>query len=268
MWFLKRWSRKRIGSKAFPGDWLRIIKKNVPYYNILPADDKKELQQHILIFLAEKYFEGCGGLKITDEIKITIAAYACILLLHRKTNYYPRLRSILVYPKTFIAPQKNRLPSGVIAEGPVPLIGQSWHKGPVILSWDDVKHSYADAHDGQNVVFHEFAHQIDSSGGESDSSVILQRRSSYIAWARILQKNFENLRNAVTENLPTLLSKYAATNEAEFFAVATEFFFEKPKEMKIIHPELYNELKRFYHQNPAKLVSLSSAFRILVTCSL
>lgn len=253
MWLLKNFRRNRIRKKPFPQQWLDIIEKNVPYYNGLPANDKNQLQKHILIFLAEKQFEGCGGLKITDEIKITIAAYACILLLNRKTDYYPRLRSILVYPETFIAPHKSYLPGGIVAEGHIPLRGQSWHKGPVILSWDDVRHSYADAHDGQNVVFHEFAHQIDSSGGEADSSEVLKKRSTYIAWARVLQKDFEKLKKAVTKNRPTLLGGYAATNEAEFFAVITEFFFEKPKELKNIHPELYNELKRFYNQNPAEL---------------
>jgi Mlc titration factor MtfA (ptsG expression regulator) len=254
MWLFKNLRRKRIKNKPCRDDWLKIIEANVPYYNSMPPDDKIELQQHILIFLSEKCFEGCGRLEITDEIKVTIAAYACILLLHRKTDYYPRLRSILVYPKTFVAPHKSYLPGGIIAEGDIPLRGQSWHKGPVILSWDDVRHSYADAHDGQNVVFHEFAHQIDSTGGESDSSEVLKRRSSFIAWARVLQKDFEKHKKAVSKNLPTLLSKYAATNEAEFFAVATEFFFEKPHQLKKAHTELYNELKRFYNQDPAAII--------------
>jgi len=249
----KNLRRKRISKRPFREDWLKIIETNVPYYNSLSDDDKIELARHILVFLSEKRFEGCGGLEITDEIKLTIAAYACILLLHRKTDYYPRLRSILVYPHTFIAPHRSYLAGGIVAEGDIPLSGQSWHKGPVILSWDDVRHSYADAHDGQNVVFHEFAHQIDSTGGESDSSEVLKRRSTFIAWARVLQKDFEKHKKAVSKNQPTLLSRYAATNEAEFFAVATEFFFEKPQHLKKSHGELYNELKRFYNQDPAKL---------------
>jgi Mlc titration factor MtfA (ptsG expression regulator) len=252
MFLFKNFRRNRIRKRPFRTDWLKIIEANVPYYNSLPPDDKIELQQHILVFLAEKSFEGCLGLKITDEIKITIAAYACILLLHRKTDYYPRLRSILVYPQTFVAPHKEYLAGGIVAEGDIPLRGQSWHKGPVILSWDDVRHSYADAHDGQNVVFHEFAHQIDSTGGESDSSQVLKRRSNFIAWARVLQKDFEKHRRAVSKNEPTLLSKYAATNEAEFFAVATEFFFEKPQHLKKAHTELYDQLKLFYNQDPAE----------------
>jgi Mlc titration factor MtfA (ptsG expression regulator) len=254
MSLLKKWRRKRIGHRPFPDNWQFILKDNVPYYNRLKEEDRQELHRHIMVFLSEKKFEGCGGLKIIDEIKVTIAAQACILLLHRKTDYYPGLNSILVYPSSFLVPHTSVFESGLVIEGPVPLRGQSWHRGPVVLSWDDVKHSTADARDGHNVVFHEFAHQIDSAAGEGDSSAVLRRRSSFIAWARVLQKDYERLRLAADDNLPSLLDKYGATNPAEFFAVATEFFFERPAELQKHHPELYNELKNFYHQNPAEFV--------------
>jgi len=251
MFWFKKWRRNRIANQRFPEKWLRIIESNVPFYNNLPPEDKIELQRHILIFIAEKRFEGCGGLKITDEIKITIAAQACMLVLHRKSNYYPGLTSILVYPSAFIASRTEHLPSGVVAEAPQVLLGESWHQGSVVLSWDDIKHDVADINNGHNIVFHEFAHQIDSSSGKGDSTAVLNNRSSYIAWARVLQKDYEKLRRAKTQHHPTFLNKYGATNPAEFFAVVTEFFFEKPKELKEIHPELYNELKRFYQQDPA-----------------
>ena len=251
MFWLKKWRRNRIARRQFPNQWLQIIERNVPFYNRLPAEDKIELQKHILIFIAEKRFEGCGGLEITDEIKIVIAAQACILLLHRKTDYYPGLSSILVYPHAFITHRPQFLPGGVVAEGPQILAGESWRQGSVILSWDDVKHGSADIRDGQNVVFHEFAHQIDSAGGKGDDSTVLKDTSSYIAWARVLQKDYQKLKQAAQRNHPTFLDKYGATDPAEFFAVATEFFFEKPEELKQIHPDLYNELKRFYQQDPA-----------------
>lgn len=250
MFFLKKWRRKRIAQKQFPDKWLRILEENVPLYNRLPPEDKFELQKHTLIFIAEKRFEGCGGLEITDEIKIIIAAQACVLLLHRKTDYYPGLSSILVYPHAFITNHLDFLPGGVVAEGPQVLSGQSWRQGNVVLSWDDVKRSTADIHDGQNVVFHEFAHQIDASQGRGDSSGVLKSDSSYIAWARIIRKDYQKLIEAARFNHTTLLDKYGARDPAEFFAVATEFFFEKPKELKQLHPDLYNELKRFYHQDP------------------
>lgn len=250
MFWFKKWRRNRIARKPFPQDWLTILEKNLPFYNKLPGDDQAELQRHILIFLAEKRFEGCAGLEITDEMKVTIAAQACILLLHRKTDYYPGLYSILVYPHAFVIHRPEHLPSGLVAEGPHVLLGESWRRGSVVLSWDDVRCGAADIHDGQNVVLHEFAHQIDQSGGKGDSTEVLKNRTRYLAWARVLQKDYQKLRSAASQSRPDLLRDYAATNPAEFFAVATEYFFEKPKELKHKHPELYDELKQFYHQDP------------------
>jgi len=255
MFWFKKWRRNRVANQQFSEKWLRIIEKNVPFYRRLSSKDKTELQGHILIFIGEKRFEGCGGLEITDEIKITIAAQACMLLLHRKTDYYPGLSSVLVYPRAFIARRAEHLASGVVAEAPQILVGESWHRGSVVLSWDDVRHGAADIHDGHNVVFHEFAHQIDSSAGQGDSSAVLKDRSSYIAWARALQKDYEKLRRTAVQNRPSFLDEYGATNPAEFFAVASEFFFEKPRELKEIHPGLYNELKQFYQQDPASYVN-------------
>ena len=138
-------------------------------------------------------------------------------------------------------------------EGSEERLGESWHHGSVVLSWDDVRRSTADMHDGHNVVLHEFAHQLDSSGGKGDSTPVLENSSTYIAWARILQKDYERLQYEVSHDRHTLLDEYGAVDPAEFFAVVTEHFFEKPKELQRIHPELYQELKRFYQQDPASL---------------
>lgn len=254
MFGFKSWQRKRLRRQAFPVPWIEIIEKNVPFYEKLPDKDQKELQRHILIFVSEKFFEGCGGLKITDEIKITIAAQACILLLHRKTDYYPGLSSILVYPHSYIARMIKHLPGGVVTEGLDIRLGESWHRGTVVLSWYDVRCGAADIHDGHNVVFHEFAHQLDCNA-RGDNSPVFQNRSNYVAWARILQKDFQKLRRDISRHRRTFLDEYGAANPAEFFAVATEFFFEKPKELKKNHPELYKELKFFYQQDPAALVT-------------
>jgi len=250
MFRLKKWRRKRLSQKQFPDKWLRIVEKNVPLYKKMSEEDKDELRRHILIFISEKRFEGCGGLEITDEIKVTIAAQACILLLHRKTDYYPGLGTILVYPSAFISHRTEHLASGVVVEAPEVHLGESWRRGSVVLSWDDVRHDTSDFNDGHNIVFHEFAHQIDTSSGKGDSTEVLKKQSRYISWARILQKDYEKLRKATSNNRPTFLNKYGAANPAEFFAVVTEFFFEKPGELKKIHPDLYNELKEFYHQDP------------------
>jgi Mlc titration factor MtfA (ptsG expression regulator) len=253
MFGFKKRKRNRLTSQPFPDQWLGIIERNVPYYRLLPEADKKELQRHIQIFIGEKRFEGCGGLEITDEIKVTIAAQACILILHRRTDYYPGLHYILVYPRSYIAPRVPKLVGGIVVEGPDVRLGESWHRGSVVLSWDNVRRGTADIHDGHNVVFHEFAHQLDSSGGKGDSTPVVQDHSTYIAWARILQKDYEKLRSDVRRNIATFLDEYGAVNPAEFFAVATECFFEKPKELQELHSDLYKELKNFYQQDPATL---------------
>jgi Mlc titration factor MtfA (ptsG expression regulator) len=138
-------------------------------------------------------------------------------------------------------------------EGPDIRLGESWHRGAVVLSWDDVRRSAADIHDGHNIVLHEFAHQLDDSGGKGDSTPVLQRRCRYITWARVLQKDYQKLQRDVIRRCDTLLDEYGATNPAEFFAVTTEFFFERPKELQKLHPDLYEELRHFYQQDPASL---------------
>lgn len=252
MLIFKKWRRDRIARRSFPPAWPVIIEKNVPLYSKLSQADRQELQRHILIFMAEKRFEGCGGLEITDEIKLTIAAQACILLLHRQTDYYPGLRTVLVYPSAYVAHRIEYLASGVVAEGPQMRLGESWHRGSIVLSWDDVRRSAADIHDSHNVVFHEFAHQIDTTFGKGDSTPVLRRYSSYIAWARILQKEYEQLQEDIAGQRPHILDGYGATKPAEFFAVATEFFFQQPQQLQKHHPDLYNELKLFYQQDPAE----------------
>jgi len=253
MFGLKKRRRNRLANRQFPDQWLAIVERNVPLYRRLPPEDKKELQRHVLVFTAEKKFEGCAGLQITDEIKTTIAAQACILLLHRRTDYYPGLHSILVYPQSYLVQSTQHLVGNLLVEGPDIRLGESWHRGAVVLSWDDIRRSTADIHDGHNIVLHEFAHQLDDSGGKRDSTPVLQRRCHYITWARILQKDYNRLRREVSRHCDTLLDEYGATNPAEFFAVATEFFFERPKELQSLHADLYEELKRFYQQDPASL---------------
>src|SRR5262245_27950448 len=186
MFGFTRRRRERIASQPFPFEWLRILQRTVPYYRCLIAEDQRELQRHIQIFLAEKRFEGLGNppVVITDEVRVTIAAQACILLLHRDTDYYPSLKSILVYPNRYVAPAKEQIGVGMVLEGANVRAGESWHRGSVVLSWADVRAGAADACDGQNVVFHEFAHQIDSESGAVEGAPALESKTMYQAWAR------------------------------------------------------------------------------------
>ena len=251
MFGFRRRRRERIRKRPFPPAWLEIVERNVPCYARFTPDEQAELRGRIQVFLAEKRFEGCGGLEITDEIRVTIAAQACILLLRRKTDEYPRMRTVLVYPHPYRANHIQLLPDGTILEGVHTRLGESWYRGPVVLAWDDVLRGAADIHDGHNVVFHEFAHQLDSESGANEGAPVLPRRSMYIAWARVLGHEYEHLIEDLKHDRRTFIDAYGATNPAEFFAVVTEAFFEQPVQLKQRHPELYEQLAAFYQQDPA-----------------
>lgn len=238
-------------AKPLPVPWLSFITRNVPYYACLSEENKKRLHGLVQVFLAEKLFEGCGGLQITDEIRLTIAAQACILLLGLNNDFYPKLQSILVYPHAYVAPLRKRLPDGTVVESSQVRIGETWSQGSLVLVWDDVKRSTVDIHDGHNVVFHEFAHQLDYESGAAEGAPRLPNRSRYLAWARVLGGEYEALLKDLMHHRKTLIDSYGATNPAEFFAVVTEFFFEKPVQLKKRYLELYDQFKLFYNQDPA-----------------
>jgi MtfA peptidase len=227
-----------------------IIARNVPYSAKLDDLDRSELEGLVRVFLAEKSFEGCGGLELTEEIKVTIAAQACLLLLHRENDMYPGVEAILVYPGAYRAPTRTS-GSGVIIESEQARLGESWVRGVVVLAWDHVKSGAAQPADGQNVVLHEFAHQLDAEDGSMDGAPDLGARARYTSWAHILGDEFGELSRRLREGLRSDIDPYGATNPAEFFAVVTEMFFEKPRAMRRRHPALYEELAAFYKQDPA-----------------
>lgn len=156
---MRKKRRRKIRSRPFPRAWLEILERNVAHYHRLTPEDQAELREHIQVFLDEKTFEGRGGLEIDDEIRVIIASQACLLLLHRDTDYYPTLRSIVVYLHHYFSTETRRLPGGVMAEGVQGRPGESWYRGPVIIAWDEVRRKAHDHNDGHNVISHEFAHQ-------------------------------------------------------------------------------------------------------------
>ncbi|HEV2642382.1 MAG TPA: M90 family metallopeptidase [Candidatus Elarobacter sp.] len=248
---LTRRRRNRLRAKPVPPRWRAIVERNVAIFRRLPPDDQSELLGHMQVFLAEKHFEGCGGLRLTDEIRVTIAAQACLLLLHRDTDYYPQLISILVYPSEYRAHETAPIGGGVWEEGDHDRLGETAQNlGAVVLAWDSVRHGAAEPADGTNVVLHEFAHQLDFEDHNADGTPPLDTRGDYAAWARVMSAEFDALRAAEDSGEPTLLDKYGATNPAEFFAVITEAFFERPRAMRDRHPELFDQLRRFYRQDP------------------
>ncbi len=242
--------RKRLLAEPIKPEWKAILEANIPLYKRLGADLQKQLDGLVKVFLSEKEFEGCGGQKITDEVRVTIAGQGCMLLLNRKTKYFPKLHTIYVYPSTYTAKQTGRDGMGS-GQG---RLGESWQNGPVVLAWNSVTGGANNIHDGKNVVFHEFSHRLDQEDGSSDGAPVLESRSCYATWAKVLGKEYEALRGKAKKRRRSVLSRYGVTAPAEFFAVATEAFFEKPKQMQKKHPELYDELKGYYKVNPLEWV--------------
>ena len=264
-WIVER-KRKAIRARPFPAEWRDILKRRVPYVRTMPTDLQLQLKQHVQVFLAEKAFIGCDGLEITDEIRVTIAAQACLLILNRASFYYPELRQILVYPNSFVVQREHTDGAGIKHSGRQVLAGESWSNGQVILSWLVTLQGAAVPDDGNNVVIHEFAHQLDQETGSANGAPVLARRSQYRGWSKVLnaeyralqaRRTFRNERlhgasadGAVEAEDDSLFSDYGATDPAEFFAVVSEVFFERPARMAEAHAALYQEFARFYRLDP------------------
>jgi Mlc titration factor MtfA (ptsG expression regulator) len=209
----------------------------------------------VQVFVAEKHFEGCGGLELTDEIRVTIAAQACLLLLHRETDYFPRLTSILVYPSGYVVSGEEYVGDGIWEEGDDPHLGHTQENlRALVLAWDAAKRGARGVTDGENLVIHEFAHQLDFEGGDTDGTPALGSHAEYREWMRVMNEEFEALREAEDEGRDTLIDQYGTENPAEFFAVVTEAFFEQPHALKRRHAALYDAFARFYKQDPTTFV--------------
>src|SRR6266851_1805257 len=243
--------RERLRKKPFPSVWRAILERNLAFFRRLSEEDRNELLGHVQVFLAEKRFEGCGGLELTDEIRVTIAAQACLLLLHRKTDYFPRLLTILVYPSTYLVDEQRNVEGPVWEEGKMYRLGETGRTmGSMVLAWDAVKSGAADPSDGKNVVLHEFAHQLDYENFAADGAPALATREQQMSWREVMRTEFASLRAADDTGIPTLLDTYGATNPAEFFAVSVEAFFERPSALCSRHPKFYAELQRYFNQSP------------------
>ena len=251
----KRRRRDQIRSRPFPPEWHELLLKNLAYYQALPPRDQLEIQGHVMVLLAEKNFEGCGGLALTDEIKVMISAYAAILLLHQTTDYYPRLDTILVYPSAFIVETTLPGQGPIEVEGEEVRLGEAWQRGVVILSWDSVRRSFRNPRDGYNVPLHEFAHQLDMENGAADGLPALEDGELRARWPEVLSAEFSKLTDDLDHNRPTLIDEYGEESPAEFFAVVTELFFERPAALKRRHPQLYEVLQAYYAQDPVAVLS-------------
>jgi Mlc titration factor MtfA (ptsG expression regulator) len=248
--WMPRWRLRRALAAPFPPAWDQILERNIGSYRDLPPPLRERLRLLIKQFLHKKHFSGAAGLQITDEVRVTIAAEACLLVLNRPTGVYPTLRYIIVYPTAFIVRRGQTDDDGIVDLSPRGVLGESWHKGKVILAWDSVLRGARNFVDGENVVLHEFAHQLDSQDGAADGAPLLGSEHSYRSWAAVLSEEFEALQKDSFHGRESLLDHYGATNPAEFFAVATETFFERPAQMAEHHAELFETLRAYYRLDP------------------
>lgn len=227
----------------------------VPWHGRLSADDQRELEGHVQVFLAEKRFEAEAGLEITDEVRVTIAGHACLLLMYRPTDYFPTVRGVLVRASEYVTETARplwKVPGGMAIVDEEEFLGEAGHDGVIVLAWDEVAALTAEEDESINVVVHEFAHELDREDGELNGAPELATKSQRAEWARVCQVEFEKLRKGNASR--GALDSYGAEDPAEFFAVATEAFFERPERLRRRHPELYDQLRGFYRLDTAALM--------------
>lgn len=245
--------RKKLTQAAFPSSWEEILRRNVVHYCMLEDTERARLHALIQVFIAEKHWEGAGGLELDDEIRVTISAQACLLILGLPHNYYRNVQSIIVYPSTVVPPQRK---PGFF-ENPIapvdiekPIVGQAFLRGPVVIVWDAALRGARHPELGYNVIYHEFAHKLDMLDGAANGTPPLRNRAEYRDWIGICSREYQRLRRDAATGRESFLNVYGATSEAEFFAVATERFFDQPRLMIEQAPDLYRVLQEYYRQDP------------------
>jgi MtfA peptidase len=251
MSWLRARRRKKILATPFPVEWLAYLENNVPHWRLLAPAEQARLRDNLQVFVAEKNWEGCAGLTVTDEMKVTIAAQACLMALGLDSDPFAGLLSILIYPAGYAVPQERWYEGWSIA-GESARLGEAWYRGPVILSWADVRRDSRHPGRGRNLVWHEFAHQIDMLDRSNNGTPPLADREQRRRWHDVMTAEYEQLVADARQGRATLLDTYGAESEAEFFAVASECFFDLPVELRQEHPGLYKLLAEYYRQDPAE----------------
>jgi Mlc titration factor MtfA (ptsG expression regulator) len=249
--WLKNRRRRQILAEPFPETWLAILREHVGHYGLLTEADRKKLRDAVQIMIAEKDWEGCRGMELTDEVRVTIAALTAVLILGFDGYYFDNVATILVYPNEFVVKEERALAGGATIEEESDRLGEAHHRGPVILSWQEIRENAMAPGYGQNLVFHEFAHQLDMLNGAFDGTPNLATSDLAARWARIMDVEYRRLIEAERRGRETLLDPYGATDPAEFFAVAVECFFDAPRAMHEVYPELYALFRDYFRQDPA-----------------
>lgn len=246
----RNFRRRELRTRAWPEEWRKIAEK-LPLYRRVPAQDIEELHANAHVLLHEKRFEGCGGMGITDEVRVTIATQAAALLLHRETDYFPTVASILVYPHPYWATHREMGKDGVVTEYDAVLAGEAWNRDVLVMAWDQVLGTSTDSHASHSIVLHEFAHALDFEDGASNGTPLMCDAELAERWAPVMEEAYEQLKKDADEGQQTVLNVYGAEKPAEFFAIAAEAFFLSPVALQTARPELYDLLKSYFRQDPA-----------------
>jgi Mlc titration factor MtfA (ptsG expression regulator) len=249
--WLKRRRRREILSRPFPPEWEEWLQDNVVHYSRIGPEMQQQLRDRTQVFVAEKHWEGLSGIQVSWEIQVTIAALASLMLLGRDDLDFDHVLSILVYPDMYLARQKQVTDFGLVTEGREARLGEAWYRGPIILSWEDVLADARQEDRGFNVVLHEFAHQLDMVNGRVvDGTPPLRSRADYARWSVVMTSEFDQLVERCRRRRPGVIDCYGASDPSEFFAVATEAFFERPFALRQQSPALYEVLQKFYALDP------------------
>ncbi|MEM9790225.1 MAG: M90 family metallopeptidase [Planctomycetota bacterium] len=248
-WWKNR-RRNRLLATPPPPAWDGWLRDDVAFYPRLTPDDQRHLLDLARVFVAEKYFEGRDGLALTERIELAIAAQACLLLLHLpRHDYYRRVGSIFVYPDTRRTEVHNGTLGGL--QSSAAIAGAASPGGPIVLCYGAVAAGAHHHNDGRNVVLHEFAHALDFNDHVADGTPELATHDQFTRWVDVMTENYDDLVHARGRSR-RVIDQYGANNPAEFFACATEAFFEKPRAMQRHLPDLYDLLRDYYHQDPAE----------------
>ena len=244
----RRGRRRQALTRPFPSAWRDLLVNRMAHWRLLDGTERERLEQLIRIILVDKYWEAAHGFELTDEIRVTISAMACLLILELDYDYYHRVTSIIVSPTTMIHEGERRLDGGLSTDEPLPIIGLARHDGPVVIAWDAAQAHARNPHAGHNVVYHEFAHKLDMLDGSVNGTPPLESAGEYRRWVDVGDAEFRLLRQG---RAGELLDPYGAVGPGEFFAVVTEVFFDRPIELELQKPQLYAMLRDFYRQDPA-----------------
>ncbi len=255
----KKARRARLRELPLTDEQRRVLERMVPWYRRFDEDDRRALEGHVQVFLAEKPFEAVAGFAITDEVRWTIAAHACLLLMRRTDDCFPTVRSVLVRPTEYVAESKvplwNVLGDAQIVDEEQERLGETGQDGVVVLAWDEVAALADEEADAINVVVHEFAHELDREDGSMNGAPVLADAGRRARWARVCQAEFQKLQRGDPRR--GALDEYGAEAPDEFFAVATESYFERPLRLRRRHPELYECLRDFYQIDTAAILEAS-----------